>query len=136
MRVDKEGYEPFEQTLVVPSGKSSIDIQATLRKQNAAIASKTVSVTEKAERAPRPRAKAESSTSSKAGTGTLQINSRPWSQVYVDGKAMGVTPQMSLKLSAGSHKIRLHNPDFNLEKTINVSIKAGQTTKQIISLQP
>ena len=33
--------------------------------------------------------------------GTLRINSRPWSQVYVDGRLIGNTPQMNIPLSLG-----------------------------------
>jgi hypothetical protein len=67
-------------------------------------------------------------------TGTLQLNSRPWSQIYVDGTLVGHTPQMALQLKAGRHAIRLVNPDMGLEKKLSVSIKAGKTLIKVEKL--
>lgn len=69
------------------------------------------------------------------GSGTLQINSTPWSQIFINGDLVGNTPQMSLSLPAGTHQVRLVNPEFNLEKTLTVKIRANKTTKKILSLQ-
>ncbi|MCB9667277.1 MAG: protein kinase [Myxococcales bacterium] len=97
------------------------------------------------ERTPRPRRRRSTasdapeetgSTSGGTGSGVLQINSTPWSQVYVDGNLVGNTPQMSLSLPQGKHQIRLVNPEFNFEKTLSVTIRANKTTKKIVSLQP
>ena len=38
------------------------------------------------------------------GEGTLRINSRPWSQIFVDGRKVGNTPLLNLTLAAGSTK--------------------------------
>jgi serine/threonine-protein kinase len=78
-----------------------------------------------------PAIKASSST---AKTGTLQINSRPWSEVSVDGRPVGNTPQRALQLSAGRHKIKLTNPELGLSKTIRIKIKAGETVTKIETL--
>jgi hypothetical protein len=77
----------------------------------------------------------ESGSEGGAGQGTLRINSRPWSQVTVDGRAIGNTPQMNVALPAGNHRVTLMNPEFNLKKTLTITIKPGQTETQIISLQ-
>jgi serine/threonine-protein kinase len=66
--------------------------------------------------------------------GTLQINSRPWSEISVDGRPVGNTPQRALQLSAGRHKIKLTNPDLGLSKTIRIKIKAGETVTKIETL--
>jgi hypothetical protein len=55
--------------------------------------------------------------------------------VYVDGKMIGNTPQMNLQLSAGTHRITLVNPEFRLRKNISVTIAAGETQTQIVTLQ-
>jgi serine/threonine-protein kinase len=65
----------------------------------------------------------------------LRLNSRPWSQVFVDGKMIGNTPQMNIQLSAGEHRITLVNPEFGIRKNITVNIKAGDTQTQIVALQ-
>jgi eukaryotic-like serine/threonine-protein kinase len=74
-------------------------------------------------------------TAAPGGKGTLRINTRPWSQVFVNGKMVGNTPQMNIPLPAGTHKVRLVNPDFKLTKTITVQIVAGKTVTQVITLQ-
>ncbi|MGE0789719.1 MAG: PEGA domain-containing protein [Sandaracinaceae bacterium] len=65
------------------------------------------------------------------GQGTLMVNSRPWSEVYVDGRRIGNTPQTSIPVSAGRHTITLINPDFNLRERVSVTIRAGQTERLI-----
>jgi hypothetical protein len=67
-------------------------------------------------------------------TGTLQINSRPWADVYVDNKPVGHTPQMGLQLSPGHHTIKLTNPTMGMSKTLSVTIRAGETIKKIETL--
>ena len=67
-------------------------------------------------------------------TGTLQINSRPWADIYIDGKLVGHTPQMGLTLSAGKHSIKLTNPSMGLTKKLSVTIRPGETVKKIETL--
>jgi hypothetical protein len=68
------------------------------------------------------------------GTGTLQINTVPWSQVYIDGQLVGNTPQMGLTLRAGTHRVTLVNTDFDIRHTISVEIRAGQTERRVVQL--
>jgi eukaryotic-like serine/threonine-protein kinase len=81
-----------------------------------------------------PAARREPAAASGAGGGMLRLNSRPWSQVYVDGRMVGNTPQMGLPLSPGSHSIRLVNQQMGLSKTFSVSIKPGQMVTKIVDL--
>jgi serine/threonine protein kinase len=71
-----------------------------------------------------------------SGPGTLRVNSRPWSQVFVDGKLIGVTPQRGISLPAGSHTLLLVNDEFSIRKTVQVEIKSGETTTQVLNLMP
>ena len=68
------------------------------------------------------------------GRGTLRINTRPWSKVYVDGRLIGNTPQFNIKVSAGSHTIKLVNSQMGLTKRIKVRVKAGQTVTKVVNL--
>jgi eukaryotic-like serine/threonine-protein kinase len=77
--------------------------------------------------APKPAATA-------GGTGILRINSRPWSQVLVDGRVIGNTPQMSISLEAGSHTVTLINSEFGYKKTLKVAVKAGEVVTKIVDL--
>jgi len=79
-----------------------------------------------AEDAPVARAAAPESTAAEptSGIGILRVNSRPWSQVVVDGKLVGNTPQMGLRLRAGTHTVELTNPELGMSKKFKVDVKA------------
>ena len=64
-----------------------------------------------------------------AGQGTLQINSRPWAKVVVDGKFMSHTPQRALKLPAGWHRVRLINEPLGMSKSLDIEITANETSR-------
>jgi hypothetical protein len=66
--------------------------------------------------------------------GTLRLNSRPWAQVFVDGRMVGNTPVMNMPLSAGSHSIKLVNPQLGMSKNLKVKIQNGQVTTKIVEL--
>jgi hypothetical protein len=68
------------------------------------------------------------------GLGALRVNSRPWSQVYVDGRLIGNTPQMNIPLPAGKHQLDLVNPQLGMKKSLAVKIKAGETMTKVINL--
>jgi serine/threonine-protein kinase len=72
--------------------------------------------------------------SSDDAKGTLRVNSRPWSRVYIDGRMVGNTPQMQLSLAAGWHTVTLVNPDFGLQKVVTIRIKPGELITKIIDL--
>jgi serine/threonine protein kinase len=59
-------------------------------------------------------------------SGTLFVNSRPVSTVYVDGKKKGVTP-LRIRLTAGKHKVMLKGPDGDT-RTMSKTISPGKTT--------
>lgn len=67
--------------------------------------------------------------------GMLRINSRPWAEVYVDGKRVGTTPQMGLRLRAGQHKVELINPELDMRKSVVVDIEPGELVTRIVTLQ-
>jgi serine/threonine protein kinase len=86
------------------------------------------------EAAPAPRA---SERASSGGEGYLRINSKPWTNISIDGKDTGLhTPQTQLKLSAGSHRVMLANPQFGIRETFSVTIGAGLTETVIKDLRP
>ena len=66
--------------------------------------------------------------------GTLRINSRPWSQVFIDNKPVGTTPLLNVSVSAGQHSIRLVNNVFGMRKTFDVNVGAGENISQVVSL--
>ncbi len=65
------------------------------------------------------------------GTGTLRINSTPWTEVYVDGERRGNTPQMNISVRSGSHRITLVNSEFNIRDSFSVEVAPGATVPVI-----
>jgi serine/threonine protein kinase len=61
------------------------------------------------------------------GTGTLRINTKPWTKIYVDGSYKGNTPKTNLKIPAGRHRLRLVNKEFGISKSYTITIKPGRT---------
>ena len=60
-----------------------------------------------------PADKPEPAPAAPTGTGTLIFTVSPWAEIYVDGVRRGeVPPTYELRLSAGSHRIELRNPEF------------------------
>jgi len=132
IEVSRDRFERFQQELKT-DGANEVKISAVLMKSGGA-PRREPSAEPRPPKKPRDEPVA-STGSTGGGNGTLRINSRPWSQVFVDGKLLGNTPQMNLSLSEGQHRISLHNPEFNLRKNITVTIQAGKVETQIVALQ-
>jgi hypothetical protein len=72
--------------------------------------------------------------STSLATGTLRLNSRPWSYVRIDGVSRGTTPQMELKLKPGKHTVTLNNPNFGVKRSFVVTIRPNQTVTHVVTL--
>jgi serine/threonine protein kinase len=72
---------------------------------------------------------------SSGGTGTLRVQTRPWSKVLVDGRPVGTTPLTGVTLSAGRHTLTFVNDDFGIQKTVKVEIEAGQVLTKSLNLE-
>jgi serine/threonine protein kinase len=70
------------------------------------------------------------------GMGTLRINTKPWTKIYINGRYKGVTPKLNIKLRAGTYKLRLVNPEFGIRKTYTITITAGKTRTFVRKLSP
>jgi PEGA domain len=68
-------------------------------------------------------------------SGTLRINSRPWAQVFVDGRYVGNTPQFGISVPPGKHSVRLLNPQLGMVKAISLSVGAGETVTRVEVLE-
>jgi PEGA domain len=65
----------------------------------------------------------------------LRINSRPWSQIFIDGKWIGNTPQLGIQLTAGQHSVRLVNNEFGMSKTFTVKLASGELVTRVETLK-
>jgi hypothetical protein len=84
---------------------------------------------------PRPEPRAESRAEPPVGQGTLMISSKPPCEIVIDGRTTGLTtPQRSIALSAGSHRITLLNSEKSIHRIVSVQIIANTTAKIIEDL--
>jgi serine/threonine-protein kinase len=60
--------------------------------------------------------------------GKLTLKTTPWTTVYLGKKKLGDTPLINQVLPAGRHTLRLVSPETNTENSIEVEIKANETT--------
>jgi len=60
--------------------------------------------------------------------GYLSINSSPWARVSVDGRAVGTTPQVRIRVTAGRHHLLLVREGFQTHNTW-VIVPAGGTVR-------
>ncbi|PYP55541.1 MAG: hypothetical protein DMD40_13230 [Gemmatimonadetes bacterium] len=72
-------------------------------------------------------AKARRSQAVKA-PGYLSINSSPWAQVLVDGRAVGTTPRVRIRVTAGRHHLLLVREGFQSHSAW-VIVPAGGTVR-------
>ena len=84
-------------------------------------------------RAP-PAAEASAGSAAATATGLLTLRTRPWARVTVDGDPYGSTPLFRVRLPVGTRTVRLVNEAKGLERTVDVEVRAGQTTKLDLDL--
>lgn len=69
-----------------------------------------------------------------AGQSSLSVNAKPWAEVKLDGRAVGVTPLRKLKLRAGTHVLALHCPPLGRDATLKLDVKAAQNARVVVDL--
>ena len=63
-------------------------------------------------------------------TGTLVVNTMPWSRVYVDGREIGITPIRNHRLPVGRHRVRFETAG-GVAQTATVTIRPDSSTRLI-----
>ncbi len=65
----------------------------------------------------------------------VRVNARPWAEVRVDGRMVGVTPIVGLELPAGAHELELVNPALGRSQSVALTLAAGETRDVIVDLR-
>jgi len=60
--------------------------------------------------------------------GYLSINSTPWAELSVDGRVIGNTPQLNIRVPAGAHAVELRRNGFETRRT-SVTVGSGSTVR-------
>lgn len=66
------------------------------------------------------------------GSGTLTFDSAPWSNVYLNGRLLGATPLIGVRLPVGTHALELRSPETQRKTTYVVEIKADQNISRFV----
>jgi serine/threonine-protein kinase len=117
-----EGHQPVKRMVVLPRPGERVLLELALLPL---VPDKVEPASTPEAVRPRPRP---------AAMGKLTLKTTPWTQVYLAGKKLGDTPLVGLPVPAGTHVLKLVNPDSNLESTIEVEVKSGQTTTKKLRL--
>jgi hypothetical protein len=84
--------------------------------------------------APTARASRAPAVGGTARDGYLNINSIPASTCFLDGRALGSTPRLSVEVSAGSHTVKFRAPGSPSTKTVVVNVGVGETRLAVARL--
>jgi hypothetical protein len=90
--------------------------------------------TRKAEPIPRPTptsrsTAAEGETAQPQEPGTLSLHSYPWGEVYLDGDYVGNSPIVGLRVSAGSHEVRIERDGYEPYVEM-ITVEAGDVVRR------
>jgi len=139
--INKRGYSTWSGTIIfdgLPTKTVRLPLTPLQVKQPPPPApkSKSRSPATPTEHSAAPHRKTVKSPAKRAASnvelGTLRLNTRPWSKVFIDGKDIHQnTPLPAYKLPAGAHTVTVKFNDGG-EKTFSIDIFPGQVTKKIV----
>ncbi|HEY8431048.1 MAG TPA: serine/threonine-protein kinase [Sandaracinaceae bacterium] len=140
VQMTRGGYEDWSQPLALPTDRAQHTVTATLTERErggrrTGGGGGPVRVASEGS-GDEPRGGGGGGAHAGGAPGTLRVNTTPWSQVYVDGRLIGNTPQMNISLPPGRHTITLVNPQFNIRERVQVTIRSGETETLIRQLAP
>jgi serine/threonine-protein kinase len=121
----RRGYDQFKLPIRFEDGQVEHTFEVTLPELGASSpAEKPAAPTSLAPSTPRESRPVPEVPAAPAAQATLNINSIPVSNILVDGRPIGQTPRIGLKVSAGSHTVTfLHGED---RKAVPVKVSAGE----------
>jgi serine/threonine-protein kinase len=131
--LDPKGTAPAA-TVAAPAATAVATVTPTVR-PTATAAAPTATAASPTATAASPTATAASTGAAATGEAFLNINSIPASNVVLDGKPLGQTPQMKIKVTPGSHTVLFINAELSLKKSISVTVGAGETKPAIAKLR-
>jgi hypothetical protein len=117
IRYSKSGYVDVARNLDLPPGNAKITLS-------------TVALWEEGSGGPGGQTSGSQSSAAALpeGMGTLSVQTRPWSKVYINGKFIKNTPLVRYQLKAGVYRVTVEDSTNNIKKDFRATIKAGQST--------
>lgn len=77
----------------------------------------------------RPIAPTGTSTPAVVGSGKINLRVRPWAYLSIDGGKRTDKPLVNHTLTAGPHKVEIHNPEMDKTLECTFTIQPGETLK-------
>ncbi len=114
-----------EKVAATPKAEAPADKPTEKRTDKAEPATKAAAPAAKS--APAAAAKVETPAPQPAAQATLNINSIPRSNVVLDGRPLGMTPQLGVSVSPGAHTVVFVHPELG-RKVAGASVQAGATS--------
>lgn len=127
---ERQGFEDFEERVRFDDAKAEKSVTINMEKEDSGSSSSSSSSTSSSRSSSNNSSSSSSATSSPApaaassSQGTLNINSIPVSNVILDGKPLGSTPKIGVKVPAGSHTVVFVHPQHG-RKVRAVTVPAG-----------
>jgi len=141
LTVEAEGYKPYEDRLTLEAG-DRLRLPITLAAVSSTDRSEVPREGAKeppAEKPPEPpkekapdppkREKAAPPPETPAEPGTVNVSMKAWGRIFVDGKDTNRTTPAQLKLTPGTHTIRVVNSEANIDESKTVTVTSGQVTR-------
>jgi serine/threonine protein kinase len=60
--------------------------------------------------------------------GMLTIDTKPWTEIHLGKRKLGITPLLNVELPAGRHRLKIINKGRGINETLEVVVKAGKKT--------
>ncbi|MBK7859379.1 MAG: serine/threonine protein kinase [Archangiaceae bacterium] len=80
------------------------------------------------EEKPEPKPAVAAEPKPKSAKGRLRLDSDPWTTVFLNGKKLGDTPLVDIKVPSGQLELLLVNEEQKIRTVINVDVMPGETT--------
>jgi hypothetical protein len=112
-----------------PSGFTGSGVSVGRRSSGGRAASSAVGSAATSASAPTPQPASGDCTAPPGLTGWVTINTKPYSEVYLDGKKLGETPLAKVKLPSGCWEIRAVAPDSKKEKKVRIEVQPNKNLR-------
>ena len=129
-----------EQWVIEASKPNMIDFRQAITFEDGQ-AERTFAVTlyakgEEKEKDPKdPNAPATASTAAESGApGSILMNSSPPSMCFLDGAALGQTPQVR-EVKPGSHTVKYVNSEYGVSQVVSVKVQSGKRASAAVKLK-
>lgn len=125
----KKGYAEFRKLITFEDGKAEKTFIINLEESRSTSSGRSSSRSSRSSRSSSHRSSSSSSSrhSTPSGSATLNINSIPVSKIILDGRPLGPTPKVGIRVSPGPHTVVFIQGASRKSASVNVPAGATKT---------